>query len=100
MTAPSRKATSEWTMLSRWTTASSRSGGTPNSQRASISSKPLFIMVAESTVILRPIRQLGCFSASAAVLSAVCAAVRPKNGPPDAVTISFSTSSCVPARRH
>ena len=36
------------------------SGGAPNSQCASITSRPLFIMVAESTEILRPITQLGC----------------------------------------
>ena len=30
---------------------------------ASISSSPLFIMVAESMVIFGPIDQLGCFSA-------------------------------------
>ena len=34
-----------------------------NSQRASITSNPLFIIVAESTVIFCPIFQLGCFSA-------------------------------------
>ena len=39
---------------------------TPNSQCASITSRPLFINVAESIVILRPMRHVGCFSASAA----------------------------------
>ena len=37
---------------------------TPNSQCASITSSPLFISVAESIVIFRPIRQVGCCSAS------------------------------------
>ena len=35
----------------------------PNSQRASITSRPLFIIVAESTEILRPITQFGCAQA-------------------------------------
>ena len=34
-------------------------GATPNSQCASITSSPLFISVAESMVILRPICQVG-----------------------------------------
>ena len=36
------------------------SGGKPNSQQASISSSPLFIMVAESTEIFLPMRHFGC----------------------------------------
>ena len=46
-----------------------RSGraGTSNSQRASMTSRPLFISVAESMVIFRPICQVGCRSASAGV---------------------------------
>ena len=36
---------------------------TPNSRCASISSSPLFIMVAESTEILRPMLQFGCAQA-------------------------------------
>ena len=39
-------------------------GGAPNSQCASITSRPLFISVAESIVIFGPICQVGCFSAS------------------------------------
>ena len=42
------------------------SARTPKSQWASITSRPLFISVAESMVIFRPIRQVGCRSASAA----------------------------------
>ena len=37
---------------------------TPNSQCASMTSSPLFISVAESIVIFRPIRQVGCCRAS------------------------------------
>ena len=36
-----------------------RSAATSNSQRASITSSPLFISVAESIVIFGPIRQVG-----------------------------------------
>ena len=61
---------------------------TPNSQCASITSRPLFISVAESMVIFRPIRHVGCCSASAAVTSASSDADRPRNGPPDAVRMS------------
>ncbi len=40
------------------------SAPTPNSQCASMTSSPLFISVAESIVILRPICQVGCRSAA------------------------------------
>jgi hypothetical protein len=49
----------EWITLCGWITTSILSAGAPNSQCASITSRPLFIMVAESTEILRPITQLG-----------------------------------------
>ena len=42
----------------------------PNSQWASITSRPLFRSVAESMVILGPMLQVGCFSASAGVTRA------------------------------
>ena len=41
-----------------------------NSQCASITSRPLFIMVAESTEILRPITQFGCAQACSGVTCA------------------------------
>ena len=47
-----------------------REAGTPNSQRASITSRPLFIRVAESIVILGPMRQVGWASASSRVTCA------------------------------
>jgi hypothetical protein len=49
----------EWITLCGWITTSILSAGAPKSQCASITSRPLFIMVAESTEILRPITQLG-----------------------------------------
>ena len=71
-------------------------GGASNSQRASITSRPLFIMVAESTEILRPITQFGC--AQACVGRHVAQSSRrraSRNGPPDAVSRMRRT----PARR-
>ena len=59
---------------------------TPNSHLASMTSKPLFIIVAESMVILAPISQVGWRSASALVTCANCAAVKVRKGPPDAVS--------------
>ena len=68
------------------------SAGTPNSHFASITSKPLFIMLAESMVIFAPMSQLGCFSASAAVTCAICSRVNRRKGPPLAVSRIFSIS--------
>ena len=42
--------------------------------------------VAESTVIFGPICQVGCASASARVTPSSSSRVRPRNGPPDAVS--------------
>ncbi|SKN52212.1 Uncharacterised protein [Mycobacteroides abscessus subsp. massiliense] len=68
-------------------TTSSFSGGQLNSQCASINSKPLFIIDAESTEILRPMLQFGCLTAcSGVMLSNVLKSVLRK-GPPDAVRI-------------
>ena len=77
-----------------------RSYGMPKSQCASISSSPLFASVAESTVIFRPIDQVGCASASSTVTCSSSARVRPRNGPPDAVRTSDSTVSGSRPSRH
>ena len=45
----------------------------PKSQRASMTSKPLFIMVAESIVIRWPIFQFGCARACLGVIFFNCA---------------------------
>ena len=69
--APSRPRiprTSE-SIDSGWTITSICSGGRSNSQRASITSRALFISVAESTVIFGPIRQVGCAGRRSAVTS-------------------------------
>ena len=50
-------------MLCGWITTSIRSGARSNRKCASITSSALFIIVAESTEILRPITQFGCAQA-------------------------------------
>ena len=66
-TDPSVNSTIECTIDCGCTTTSICDAGIPNSQCASITSRPLFISVAESMVIFWPICQVGCFSASAGV---------------------------------
>jgi hypothetical protein len=63
----SRQTTIEWMMLCGWITTLMRSGGRSNSQCASMTSSALFIIVAESTEILRPITQFGWAQASSGV---------------------------------
>lgn len=58
---------------------------TLNNHLASITSRPLFTIVDESIVILRPIDQLGCFNASSTLISISSSDFFPRNGPPDAV---------------
>ena len=86
MTELSLNCTAECTMLWRCTTIWIFSGGRPNSHTASISSRPLFIRVAESMVIFAPMFQLGCLRASALVLPRSSSVFIPKKGPPDAVS--------------
>src|SRR3972149_4466617 len=69
-TEPSMYSTMEWTMDCGCTTTSICSGRRSKSHRASMISSPLFISVAESTVIFAPIFQVGWFRASAAVRGA------------------------------
>ncbi len=73
-------------MLCEWISTSMRSGARSNSQRASMTSRPLFIMVAESTEILRPITQFGCAQASSGVTADRRSSGAVRNGPPDAVS--------------
>ena len=84
--------------LSGWITTSIASRGTPNSQCASITSSPLFIIVAESTLILRPITQFGCAHASSGVTRASSASGRVRNGPPDAVSRMRRTPAAAGSR--
>ena len=51
-----------------------------------MSSRPLFIIVAELIVIFGPIDQLGCFSACLrASRVRICSRDHVRNGPPEAV---------------
>ena len=68
-TVPSTNSTIECTTDCGWISTSMRSGGTSKSQRASMTSSPLFMRVAESMVILRPMDQVGWLSASAGVIA-------------------------------
>ncbi len=86
--APSQNSTSECTIDCRWMTAVTLSSGRSYRCIASMISSPLFISVAESTVIFAPMLQFGCRSASARVLPASSPRVRPKNGPPEQVRMS------------
>src|SRR5215813_4050495 len=70
------------------------------SQRASITSRPLFIIVAESIVIFAPIRQVGWFSAWAVVAFSISSFDELRNGPPDAVRINRFTSRRFSPRKH
>ena len=85
MTAPSSNSTIEWMIDSGWTTTLILSTGMSNSHFASITSKPLFIMVAESMVIFAPMSQFGCFRAMSFVALAMLSLSQVLNGPPDAV---------------
>jgi len=92
-TEPSTYCTSECTTLCGWTTTSTCSGAAANSQQASMTSRPLFIIVAESTEILRPMAQLGWAQASSGVTAASVSGARRKNGPPEPVSRMRSTPS-------
>ena len=87
MTELSTNSTSECTTLWRWTRISIFSALTPKSHAASISSSPLFIIVAESMVIFAPMLQFGWRSACSGVTFSSSARLLPKNGPPEAVRI-------------
>src|SRR5918993_4243754 len=98
-TEPSSKNAPPWTTDWRGTTTRTSSNATPKRWCASITSRPLFIMVAESMVIFGPIRHVGCFSASSGPTSTSLAFSKEKNGPPDAVNnISLISSPRLPSR--
>ena len=96
-TDPSTHSTIEWMIDWGWMTTPRRSGGTSKSQRASMTSSPLFIIVAESIVIFGPIFQVGWARASSIVIASNVSRGRVRNGPPDAVRTSRSTSEWTPA---
>ena len=87
-------------MLSRWTRTSIRSGVTPKRWTASMTSRPLFIRVAESIVILAPMFQLGCLRAILGVMAERSSLVLPKKGPPEAVNSILFRWQCRYPSRH
>ncbi len=76
-----------------------RAAGTPKRPLASRISKPLFIIVAESTLTLAPIFQRGCARAWAGVTRERSAGPS-RNGPPLAVRVRRSISSRPRLWRH
>src|SRR5215212_116572 len=98
-TEPSSKRAPPCTTDWRCTTTLTSSNGTPNRWCASITSSPLFIIVAESMVIFLPIRHVGCLSASSGPASTSRAFSNVKKGPPDAVNnTDLISSSSLPSR--
>ena len=89
---PSTYSTMECTVDCGCTSTSIRSEGRPNSRAASITSRPLFIMVAESMEILAPIVQTGCLSAFSGVAARISSMLAVRNGPPEAVRMILSTA--------
>ncbi len=65
-----------------------------------MTSSPLFIRVAESMVILRPIDHVGWLRASAGVMAAKVSRGRVRKGPPDAVRTRRRTSAGERPSRH
>ena len=79
--APSHSCTRACTIDCGCTTTSMRSYGVPKRQWASITSRPLFIRVAESIVIFPPMAQVGWRSACSTVTPSSSSRARPRNGP-------------------
>src|SRR5690349_509257 len=97
---PSVNSTIEWITDCGCTTTLILSKPSPNSRWASITSSPLFTRVAELMVITGPMFQVGCASACSGVMPSSSAWLRPRNGPPLAVSTSWATSDPAPERRH
>ena len=77
-----------------------REYGTSKRKCASMISKPLFSIVAESSVTFGPMRQVGCASASSAVIDENVPMGRCRNGPPLAVRTMRRTDATSSPRRH
>ncbi len=102
--APSVNSTIEWTIDCGCTTTSIWSYGAPNSSWASITSRPLFMSVEESTVIFGPMLHVGWASASLdGDLRPGRRGCGPGTGPPLAVSTMRARSApprVALARRH
>src|SRR6185295_12402302 len=81
-TDPSTNSTIEWTRDCGWITTSIRARSRPNRWWSSITSRALFIRVAEPTVIRGPMFQFGWRSAIAGVAQRISSGVLERNGPP------------------
>src|SRR5256885_11213842 len=91
-TEPSTNSTNACTTDCGCTTTSTAGYGNANRKCASITSSALLTRVAESTVIFFPMRHVGWRSASSTVAPATRSGVQVRNGPPDAVRMSRSSS--------
>src|SRR5699024_3617762 len=100
MVDPSWNSTMEWICCCGCTTTSMSWYGTSNSRCASITSRPLFTRVAELVVTTVPVVKFGCANAWAGVTAASSARLRPRDGPPEAVSTRRRTSALRPERRH
>ncbi len=80
------------------TSTSIAGSGRANSRAASITSRPLFIRVAESMLILAPIDQTGCLQRRLRRDGAPSRSrVAVRNGPPEAVSTIVSTAPRLPS---
>ena len=100
LVAPSRNSTIEWITEPGCTSTSMRRYSTSKRKWASMTSSPLFIMVALSMVTLGPMLQVGWRSASSGVMAGKVAGSRSRKGPPLAVRISRLTLAGSSPRRH
>ena len=98
--APSVYSTIECTIDCGCTTASMRPGSMWNRWCASMISKALLSIVAESMVIFAPMCQFGCLRASAAFARAICSGAHVRKGPPEAVMSRRRTLSGSSPARH
>ena len=65
-----------------------------------MTSSPLLSMVAQSTVIFAPMRQVGWRSTSSTLAFSISSAVRSRRAPPEAVRMRWRTGLPSRARRH
>ena len=95
-TEPSGNSTMPW-MIDCGCTSTSISSGVEREQiDASITSRPLFIIVAELMVIFWPMDQFGCFSACCERRLLDIGGAQVRNGPPEAVMMTRTVPRACP----
>ena len=99
-TEPSTYSIMECTQLCGCTTTRTASAPTPKRWQASMTSRPLFMSVAESMEIFGPMFQVGCARASSRVTCASCPRSRPRKGPPLQVSHMRAISRAFSPARH